>query len=45
MEGNNGFMAKAFCLVVDMDSLVGKDFEQGLSNLGRLAQQTPKAAP
>ena len=45
MEGNNGFVAKAFCLVVDMDSLVGKDFEQGLSNLGRLAQQTPKAAP
>lgn len=37
MDGNNGFMAKAFCLVVDMDSLVGKDFEQGLSNLGRVA--------
>ncbi|MET0793073.1 MAG: SRPBCC family protein [Polyangiaceae bacterium] len=41
MEGENGFVAKAFCLVVDMDSLVGKDFETGLSNLNQLAQAAP----
>lgn len=38
MEGENGFLAKAFCLVMDMDSLVGKDFEQGLSNLNTAAR-------
>ena len=43
MEGDNGFIAKAFCLVVDMDALVGKDFQEGLSNLDRLAQATPPA--
>ena len=43
MEGDNGFIAKAFCLVVDMDALVGKDFEEGLSNLNKLAQATPAA--
>lgn len=39
MEGDNGFVAKAFCLVVNMDSLVGKDFEAGLANLNRLASE------
>ena len=38
MEGDNGFMAKGFGLVMNMDSLVGKDFEEGLSNLNRVAQ-------
>jgi len=38
MEGENGFVAKAFCLVMDMDKLVGKDFEEGLANLDKLAQ-------
>ncbi len=37
MEGENGFVAKAFCMVMDMDSLVGKDFEEGLANLDRLS--------
>lgn len=40
MEGENGFIGKAFCLVMDMDSLVGKDFEQGLANLS-VAAKTP----
>jgi hypothetical protein len=43
MEGSNGFLAKAFCLVMDMDSLVGKDFEEGLANLNKLAQAAPAA--
>ena len=38
MEGDNGFVSKAFCLVMDMDKMVGKDFEEGLANLNRVAQ-------
>jgi hypothetical protein len=29
------------CLVVDMDKTVGKDFEEGLSNLKRILEQPP----
>lgn len=38
MEGNNGFISKAFCLFVDMDKMIGKDFEQGLANLNVAAK-------
>jgi hypothetical protein len=38
MEGENGFSSKAFSLFVNMDQLVGKDFEQGLANLNTAAQ-------
>ena len=38
MDGTNNFMAKAFSLIVNMDKLVGKDFEEGLANLNRAAQ-------
>ena len=44
MEGENGFVAKAFCMVMDMDAMVGKDFEEGLANLDKLAQRTAPAA-
>ena len=40
MEGNNGFVSKAFALFVDVDKMVGKDFEQGLANLN-VAAKTP----
>jgi uncharacterized protein YndB with AHSA1/START domain len=33
MEGRNGFAAKAFGTFVNMDKLLGKDFEEGLANL------------
>ena len=33
MTGTNTFLTKAIHLVVDMDALVGADFEQGLANL------------
>lgn len=36
MEGNNGFMAKAFGLFVNMDELVGKDFAAGLAAMQAL---------
>jgi len=43
MEGDNGFVAKAFCVFVNMDALVGKDFEAGLANLERAARTAPAA--
>lgn len=33
MTGRNNFMAKAFSLVMDMEKMVGPDFEKGLANL------------
>jgi hypothetical protein len=46
MEGENGFMAKAFTAFVSMDAMVGKEFEQGLANLNTLAQaKTPRRIP
>ena len=38
MTGHNGFMAKAFCMFVDMDRMVGGDFEKGLAELKRVAE-------
>lgn len=37
MEGKNNFMAKAASLFMDMDAMVGKDFELGLDQLDKLA--------
>ncbi len=33
MDGKNNFISKAFHLVMDMDKLVGADFERGLASL------------
>lgn len=33
MTGRNNFMAKAFDLVMNMDKMVGKDFEKGLASM------------
>lgn len=42
MDGKNGFLGKLMSTVVDMDALVGKDFEKGLANLGSaVAKATP----
>jgi uncharacterized protein YndB with AHSA1/START domain len=38
MEGHNDFMGKAFSLFMDMDGMVGKDFDNGLANMGKLAE-------
>lgn len=40
MSGHNNFVSKLFGLVMDMDKMVGKDFEKGLSNLKHLAEQS-----
>jgi hypothetical protein len=41
MDGRNGFIGKAFSLVMNMDKLVGGDFERGLASLKRVAESTP----
>ncbi len=43
MEGENGFIAKAFDLLVDFDSVVGADYDKGLAKMKEIAEA--KAAP
>lgn len=43
MTGENGFVGKAFGLVVDMDNMVGGDFEQGLANLKAVVEAEANA--
>jgi hypothetical protein len=38
MEGTMNFMVKAFSLFMSMDAMLGKEFEEGLANLDRVAQ-------
>lgn len=44
MDGTNNFMGKVMSLFMDMDKMIGKDFEKGLGNLKRLAESAPPAA-
>jgi hypothetical protein len=39
MVGRNSFVFKAFGMMVNMDQLVGKEFESGLADLKRLSEQ------
>jgi len=39
MDGVNDFIGKAICMFMDMDAMVGKDFEQGLANLKAVTEQ------
>jgi uncharacterized protein YndB with AHSA1/START domain len=39
MRGHNNFMAKAFSAFMDIDAMVGKDFEKGLENLDAATKQ------
>jgi hypothetical protein len=44
MDGRNGFMGKAFGLLMNMDKTVGGDFERGLTGLKAVAEAAPKPA-
>jgi len=44
MTGHNDFIGKAFCLVMDMDAMIGKDFEKGLGSLKQVAEAAAKTA-
>lgn len=39
MRGENNLIGKIFSVFVDCEKMVGKDFEEGLSNLKRLAEK------
>lgn len=39
MSGKNGFVAKAFCLFMNMDKSVGGDFERGLSQMKAVVEK------
>lgn len=45
MDGRNGFMGKAFSLLMNMDKTVGGDFERGLVALKAVAEAAAKSAP
>ena len=45
MDGHNDFMGKAMCLVMDMDAMVGGDFEKGLAALKTLAEAEAAKQP
>lgn len=42
MTGKNNFMAKAFGLFMNMDEMIGKDFEQGLASLREISEAEAK---
>lgn len=41
MEGPNSFLGKALHLVIDMDKMVGDQFEQGLTSIQQIVEQKP----
>jgi hypothetical protein len=42
MTGTNNFVAKAFCLFMNMDKTVGGDFEKGLAQMKSIVEAAPK---
>jgi uncharacterized protein YndB with AHSA1/START domain len=43
MEGRNNFVAKAMCIFMPMDKMVGGDFEKGLASLKQVAESAGAA--
>ena len=42
MTGKNNFIAKAMCMVMNMDKMIGGQFEQGLASLKSIAEGPTK---
>ncbi len=42
MKGRNGFIEKAMCLFMNMDTMVGGDFEKGLANMKAIVESDRK---
>lgn len=40
MEGKNTFIGKIFCLMMNMDKMIGKDFEKGLSKMKAVVEKS-----
>ena len=45
MSGENNFIGKIFCLFMDMDEMIGGDFEQGLANMKSVVERTTTSSP
>lgn len=45
MDGHNGFAGKLISLLMDMDAMVGKDFEAGLAALKAAAEGAGRGGP
>jgi uncharacterized protein YndB with AHSA1/START domain len=45
MTGRNNFVAKAMCVFMDMDKMVGPDFEKGLAQLDSATAAAAKQPP
>ena len=41
MEGQNNFIAKAVCLFMNMDQMLGGQFEKGLASMKSVAEAAP----
>jgi Polyketide cyclase / dehydrase and lipid transport len=44
MDGKSNFMGKVMSVFMNMDQMIGKDFEEGLSNLKRISEAKAAAA-
>ncbi len=42
MSGRKNFISKAFCMFMNMDKMVGGDFERGLAQMKSVAEAAPK---
>jgi hypothetical protein len=45
MDGRHNFVSKAMCVFMDMDKMVGGDFEKGLASLKSVGEAAAAAAP
>lgn len=45
MHGENDFISKAMCLFMDMEGMIGNDFEQGLAELTKVAESASASMP
>jgi hypothetical protein len=45
MHGPASFMSKMMQVFINLDNMIGKDFEIGLANLKRLSEKYPKFEP
>jgi hypothetical protein len=39
MSGTNNFIGKAFCMFMNMEKIIGPDFEKGLAELKTVAEK------
>jgi hypothetical protein len=43
MSGKNNFIGRAFCMFMNMDKMVGSQFEKGLADMKSIVEAAPKS--